>query len=162
MGKLIKSMSIYSICHFLVDFLSCVFVLGVTQRNCLDEFGNINRELYVAQTIVYNFFAFAFQVPMGRLMDKLKIYKYVGIIGFALIGCCYAIGVGNPYVLATIVGIGNGLFHLEGGVNAYENSKGTAFLNGLFVAPGAMGIFLGSMFFGYFSLMKRAWDIISC
>jgi len=151
MGKLIKSMGIYSICHFLVDFLSCVFILGVGKINCLNEVGDLNFEVYIAQTIIYNFFAFAFQVPMGFVMDRLKIYKYVGIIGFGLIGVCYAIRMGNPYIFAIIVGIGNGLFHLEGGVNAYDNSKGTAFLNGLFVAPGAMGIFLGSAFNDYVS-----------
>ncbi|MBR3281044.1 MAG: hypothetical protein IKI57_04295 [Clostridia bacterium] len=144
--KLIKSMSIYSICHFLVDFVSCIFVLGVAPTFCFDENGEFMQHIYIAEVIMYNFFAFAFQVPMGFVMDKLKLYKYVGIIGFCLIGICYAIGFGNAIVLASIVGIGNGLFHLEGGVNAYNNSKGKAFLNGLFVAPGAMGIFLGTMF----------------
>ncbi len=140
MKKTIKSMSIYSICHFLVDFVSCIFVLGVAPQFCESD------EIYIAQVIIYNFFAFAFQVPMGFLMDKFKIYKYVGIIGFCLIGLCYVIGFGNPILLSSIVGIGNGLFHLEGGVNAFENSKGKAFLNGVFVAPGTLRNFLGYIF----------------
>ncbi len=77
MGKLIKSMGIYSICHFLVDFLSCDFVLGIGKINCLNQVGDLNFEVYIAQTIIYNFFAFAFQVPMGFVMDRLKTYKYV-------------------------------------------------------------------------------------
>ena len=132
MGTKIKSMTIYSICHFIVDFVCCLFVLGVAPAFCE------NNEMYYAEVIIYNFFAFAFQVPMGFLMDKFKIYKYVGIIGFCLIGICYALGFGNAVVLSSIVGIGNGLFHLEGGVNAFENSKGKAFLNGVFVAPGTL------------------------
>ncbi len=147
MGKLVKSMSIYSICHFLVDFLSCIFVLGVAPQLCFDSEGTLNFDLYFAEVVIYNFFAFAFQVPMGALMDKFKVYKGVGIVGFCLIGLCYAIHAGNPVLLSSIVGIGNGLFHLEGGVNAYSNSKGKSFLNGLFVAPGAMGIFLGTAFY---------------
>lgn len=146
MGKIIKTMSIYSICHFLVDFVSCIFVLGVAANYCFDANDAFNMNMYIAQVIIYNFFAFAFQVPMGFVMDKLKLYKYVGIIGFCLIGICYVIGFGNPILLSSLVGIGNGLFHLEGGVNAYDKSKGKAFLNGLFVAPGAMGIFLGTAF----------------
>ncbi len=147
MSKVVKSMSIYSICHFLVDFVSCLFVLGVAPAFCYDANGLFDNTLYFAEVIMYNFFAFAFQVPMGYLMDKLKIYKYVGIIGFCLIGICYVFGAGNPVVLSSIVGIGNGLFHLEGGVNAFESSKGKAFLNGLFVAPGTWGIFLGTFFY---------------
>ena len=146
MLKLVKSMSIYSICHFLVDFVSCIFVLGVAPQFCYDADGNFLTTVYLAEVIMYNFFAFAFQVPMGFVMDKLKAYKYVGIIGFCLIGICYILGFGNAIILSSIVGIGNGLFHLEGGVNAFSNSKGKAFLNGLFVAPGSIGIFLGTAF----------------
>ena len=147
MVKVIKSMSVYSICHFIVDFVSCLFVLGVAPNFCFDSNGTFNESLYIAEVIMYNFFAFAFQVPMGKIMDKLKLYKYVGIIGFCLIGICYALGFGNAVILSSIVGIGNGLFHLEGGVNAYNNSKGKAFLNGFFVAPGTLGIFLGTFFY---------------
>lgn len=142
MGKLVKTMGIYSFCHFIVDFVSCVFVLGIAPRFCYDAQGMFDNNAYILEIIFYNFFAFAFQVPMGLIMDKLKLYKYVGIIGLCLIGICYTLGFGNAIVLACIVGIGNGLFHLEGGVNAFEKSKGKAFLNGLFVAPGAMRNFL--------------------
>ena len=147
MGKLVKSMSIYSICHFIVDFVSCLFVLGVAPAFCFNKNGEFLQDMYIAEVIMYNFFAFAFQVPMGYFMDKYKIYKYVGIIGFCLIGICYVLGFGNPILLSSIVGIGNGLFHLEGGVNTFDNSKGKAFLNGLFVAPGTWGIFLGTFFY---------------
>ena len=146
MGKIIKSMGIYSICHFIVDFVSCIFVLGVVSNFCFDENGLFSNDIYILEVILYNFFAFAFQVPMGFIMDKLKLYKYVGILGFLIIGICYIWGFGNPIILSSLVGIGNGLFHLEGGVNAFENSKGKAFLNGFFVAPGTWGIFFGTFF----------------
>lgn len=156
MGTRIKSMVVYSICHFIVDFVSCIFVLGVAPRFCYDANGEFLYDIYLAEVIMYNFFAFAFQVPMGFVMDKLKIYKYVGIIGFCLIGICYLLGFGNAIILSSIVGIGNGLFHLEGGVNAFENSKGKAFLNGVFVAPGTLrnifrNIFLCSNFNNLFT-----------
>ena len=152
MIRLIKSMSIYSICHFIVDFVSCIFVLGVASDLCFDEQGNWIYWMYLTEVIIYNFFAFAFQVPMGYIIDKLKMYKYVGVIGFCLIGICYLVGKGNPIILASLVGIGNGLFHLEGGVSAYNSSKGKAFLNGFFVAPGALGIFLGTFFYNELSI----------
>ena len=154
----VKTMGIYSICHFLVDFLSCIFVLGVVPNYCFNSENVFMENIYIAEVIMYNFFAFAFQVPLGRIMDRLKLYKYVGIIGFCIIGICYVWGPANPILLASLVGIGNALFHLEGGVNAFEQSKGTAFLNGLFVAPGAMGIFLGTAF--YNKIAPTYWPII--
>lgn len=141
MKNLLKDISIYAICHFIVDLISCVFVLGVASCYCSNDVE------YIAEVIIYNFFAFAFQVPLGWIMDKFNIYKHVGIIGFLLILLCYICPIPVPILMSSIVGIGNALFHLEGGVNAYEYSRGKAFINGLFVAPGCLGIFLGTFFY---------------
>ncbi len=123
-----------------MDFVCAIFVLGR-----LPYLAATTDEFAVA-VVIYNFFAFAFQVPLGYLLDQIKVYKYVSIIGFCLIGLCYYININNVFILATVVGIGNALFHLEGGVNIYSISGKKAFLNGLFVSPGALGIFLGTMF----------------
>lgn len=136
----IKLISIYSICHFIVDFVCAIYILGQ-----LPYITNSASE-YIVSVIIYNFLAFAFQVPLGIILDKLKMYKYVSIIGMCMIGLCYLINIPNALLVASIVGIGNALYHLEGGVNAYSLSNKKAFLNGLFVAPGAMGIFLGTKF----------------
>ena len=140
MKNKIGFISIYSLSHFIVDFVCAIFILGK-----LPYFAATTSEFATA-IVIYNFFAFAFQVPLGYLLDELKVYKYVSIIGFCLIGLCYYINLNNVFILATVVGIGNALFHLEGGVNIYSISGKKAFLNGLFVSPGALGIFLGTMF----------------
>lgn len=140
MKNKIGFVSIYSLCHFIVDFVCAIFIFGN-----LPHVSNTYSE-FIFATIMYNFFAFAFQVPIGYILDKFRIYKYIAIIGLCLIGFGYLININNTFVLATIVGIGNALFHLEGGVNIYSISKRRAFLNGLFVAPGALGIFLGTIF----------------
>ena len=140
MKNKIGFISIYSLSHFIVDFVCAIFILGK-----LPYIANTNSE-FVISVIVYNFFAFAFQVPIGYILDKFRTYKYVAIIGLSFIGLCYLIDINNVFILATIVGIGNALFHLEGGVNIYSVSERKSFLNGLFVAPGALGIFLGTTF----------------
>ena len=132
--------SIYGFGHFVVDFVSAIYILGK-----LPGLANTYNDIFIA-IVMYNFFAFAFQVPLGYLLDKIKVYKYIGIIGLGLIGICYLVSLKNIFILATIVGIGNALYHLEGGVNTYSISKRKAFLNGVFVAPGALGIFLGTTF----------------
>lgn len=140
MKNKIGIVSTYSLCHFIVDFVCAIFILGK-----LPYIAETNSEL-ITSLIIYNFFAFAFQVPLGYILDKFKIYKYIAIIGLCIIGLCYLINFNNIFILATLVGIGNALFHLEGGVNIYGLSDRKAFLNGLFVAPGALGIFLGTTF----------------
>ena len=140
MKNKIGFVTIYSLCHFIVDFVCAIFILGK-----LPHIVNTNSELVTA-IVIYNFFAFAFQFPLGYILDKFKVYKYIAIIGMCFIGFCYLINFNNAFILATIVGIGNALFHLEGGVNIYSRAEGKAFLNGLFVAPGALGIFLGTTF----------------
>lgn len=140
MKKKISFISIYGLCHFIVDFVCAIFILGK-----LPYIANTYSDFSIA-VIIYNFFAFAFQVPIGYVLDKIKLYKYISIVGFILIGLCYLINYNNIFILATIIGVGNAFFHLEGGVNIYNISKGKAFLNGLFVAPGALGIFLGTTF----------------
>lgn len=140
MKNKIGVVSIYSLCHFIVDFICAIVILGK-----LPYISNTNEE-FVISVIIYNFFAFAFQVPLGCILDRYKIYKYIAIIGISSIGLCYIINLNNCFIFATIVGIGNALFHLEGGVNIYSLSKRKAFLNGVFVAPGALGIFLGTTF----------------
>ena len=140
MKSKIGFVTIYGLCHFIIDFVCAVFILGK-----LSYIANTSSELVIA-IIIYNFFAFAFQFPLGYILDKFKVYKYIAIIGMCFIGFCYLISFNNVFILATIVGIGNALFHLEGGVNTYSISERKAFFNGLFVAPGALGIFLGTTF----------------
>ena len=140
MKNKISFISIYGLCHFIVDFVCAIFILGK-----LPYIANTYSDFSIA-VIIYNFFAFAFQVPIGYVLDKIKLYKYISIVGFILIGLCYLINYNNIFILATIIGVGNAFFHLEGGVNIYNISKGKAFLNGVFVAPGALGIFLGTTF----------------
>lgn len=155
-----KLISIYSISHFIVDFVCAIFILGR-----IPVIAN-NVSEYIWAVVIYNFFAFAFQVPLGFIMDKLKIYKHVAIMGMSIIGICYLCEINNAIFMASIVGIGNALFHLEGGVNIYSISNRKAFLNGLFVAPGAMGIFLGTtfhneLFFTYLPIILIIISIVS-
>lgn len=135
-----KIIILYSISHFIVDFLCANFMIGQAM-NVVTTNSN-----YIISIIIYNFFAFAFQVPLGMVMDALKIYKYISIIGALMILLTYLEPLQNAILLATILGIGNALFHLEGGTNVYFISNKKAKYNGICVAPGAMGIFLGTYF----------------
>ena len=75
MKNKIGVVSIYSLCHFIVDFVCAIFILGK-----LPYIAKTNSE-FITSIIIYNFFAFAFQVPLGYILDKFKNYKYIAIIG---------------------------------------------------------------------------------
>ena len=91
MKNKIGVVSIYSLCHFIVDFVCAIFILGK-----LPYIAKTNSE-FITSIIIYNFFAFAFQVPLGYILDKFKNYKYIAIIGLCLIGLCYLINFNNIF-----------------------------------------------------------------
>ena len=132
-----KIVSIYSIIHFIVD-LSCAILVTnlVTQK-----LGN-GVPLFLA-IILYNFFAFAMQFPIGVIADKVNKNALCAALGCTLVAIAFAFS--NFGIISCIIaGIGNALFHIGGGIDVLNISDKKATLSGIFVSTGAMGIFLGS------------------
>ncbi|MCL2151946.1 MAG: hypothetical protein FWH57_03135 [Oscillospiraceae bacterium] len=126
--------SMYSIVHFLVDF-NCAFLMF--------RYISGEPEAYLC-VYLYNFFAFAFQMPLGIIADKCN-KNYL----FAATGCvllCAAYGILNAPVAATIIlGIGNASFHIGGGIDVLNISDTKMSALGVFVSPGAFGIYWGTL-----------------
>jgi FSR family fosmidomycin resistance protein-like MFS transporter len=127
----------YALLHFLVDGVCAWSMFG----GFLAGSGNVSRML------VYNFCAFALQLPLGIVADRLEGRK-VPVL-FALLGTALTLAgaVAHPAVL----GLGNALFHVGGGIGTIREDwsrdwKGRAL--GIFVAPGALGLFLGGRLAG--------------
>lgn len=130
--------------HFLVDFL-CTALLATHVSSMAGR--NI-----LLLAIGYNGLAFAFQLPLGALGDLVN-----GRRGFAAIGCVLvALGsvLSSPLAMCISIGLGNALFHVGGGREALQVSRGKAAAVGRFVAPGALGIFLGPRL-AYLSWLRR-------
>ena len=130
----------YAILHFLVDGL-CAFAM----------FGTFSvRENWYLNVLLYNFCAFALQMPLGVVLDGLNRRKCLGkcepAFGFALVGVLLTFlgAVTHPVIL----GIGNALFHLGGGVGTIHEDEKKGWHGrglGVFVAPGALGLYLGTL-----------------
>lgn len=130
----------YAILHFLVDGL-CAFAM----------FGTFSvRENWYLNVLLYNFCAFALQMPMGVVLDTLSRRKcerkYEPSFGFAAVGVMLTClgAVTHPVIL----GIGNALFHLGGGVGTIHEDGAKGWKGrglGVFVAPGALGLYLGTL-----------------
>ena len=126
-----------SLCHMGIDFL-CAFSLYHSFSDRYEAF------------LLYNFSAFALQMPMGILIDmwsdKSKKAIRPGMV-FMLSGIVATI-IGS-FVSNIILGIGNALFHVGGGVLVIHEDDdhsldGRAL--GCFVAPGAIGLILGILY----------------
>jgi len=119
--------------HFFVDF-SCTALLTLLSARL--PFSAVL--LYAA---LYNGLAFAFQLPIGAVGDVWKQNRLM-----AALGCCLvAAGTlfSQPILLCLLIGLGNACFHVGGGREVLLRDGGKAGLVGRFVAPGALGIFLG-------------------
>ena len=126
-----KALIVGAIGHFLVDFACAAFLLR----------HNGETIWWTELLILYNFCAFALQMPMGILVDRWPAFPWAA--GGALL--CAAGALSLPLAaLGLILGLGNAAYHLGIGKPLMDAEPGSAAL-GIFVAPGALGITLGTL-----------------
>lgn len=166
----------YSVLHFLVDGVCAAAMFGT---------GISGKGRYFL-ILLYNFCAFALQMPLGVVLDALnaegtrnreealrnagsgpKRRNWNLMTAIAGVLCTIAGAVTHPVLL----GIGNALFHVGGGVGTICGSreeeepgrkvrdrageqKRLLMRLGIFVAPGALGLYLGMLLAksGYWSV----------
>ncbi len=129
----------YSILHFFVDGVCALAMFG---RFLPGEKGRF----YI---LIYNFCAFALQMPMGVLLDAWsercgRRRECAFLTAAAGVLCTLAGAALHPAVL----GIGNALFHVGGGVGTIHEDGGRMWKGrglGVFVAPGALGLYFGTL-----------------
>jgi FSR family fosmidomycin resistance protein-like MFS transporter len=124
--------SIYSITHFLVDF-ACAFLI-------FRFAGTPNWYLCV---LLYNFFAFAMQMPLGILADVWNRNCLFAAFGCVFVAAAY--GLQHVIAAVVVVGIGNALFHIGSGIDILNISEEKSSAIGVFVSPGAWGIYFGAI-----------------
>ena len=133
-NKYWQMVTVYSATHFLVDF-ACAFLMF---RYIM---GTPNVYLCV---LLYNFCAFAMEMPLGVIADKWNRNFLFAIIGCILVGSAF--GLSSLSVISVLViGIGNAMFHLGGGIDVLNISGKKLGALGVFVSPGAFGVYLGTM-----------------
>lgn len=127
---------IYALVHMAVD-LSCAFLVYTYV---------LGGEQWYLWLLLYNFCAFALQMPIGAAADRLDRNSCVAVGGCAGVLAGLLLGIaGFPTGAAIVAGIGNACFHVGGGIDVLNRSERKAAPLGIFVAPGALGISLGTM-----------------
>lgn len=139
-----RIVGIYSIIHFVVD-LSCAILVS----NLVTQKMGTGINLFIA-ILIYNFFAFAMQLPIGVIADKINKNAICSAIGCLVVAIAFVFS-SFGIISCIIAGIGNAMFHIGGGIDVLNISNKKATLSGIFVSTGAMGIFLGgkSVSIGY-------------
>jgi FSR family fosmidomycin resistance protein-like MFS transporter len=97
----------------------------------------------VLLVVLYNSLAFAGQVPAGWLTDRFDNYRGGAIFGALAAATALVLSPTWPVAGIVIVGIGNAFFHVGAGALVLRASDDRATESGVFVGPGAVGLFLG-------------------
>lgn len=121
--------------HALVD-LSSAFLL-------FHELGRYAPEARSALIVAYNAIAFLGQVPAGALVDRLGAARSSSAAGLALAAAALGLAPLQPAVAVAVVGAGNALFHAGAGAEVLRRSGDRSAEGGIFVGPGALGLFAG-------------------
>lgn len=137
--------ALYSILHFLVDGVCAFAMFGyfATQRN------------WYLNVLLYNFCAFAMQMPLGVVLDGMcgkrsgqrRTWKFTPSFVFAVLGVILTLL--GAFTHPVVLGLGNALFHLGGGVGTIHEDEAKGWQGrglGVFVAPGALGLYIGTKF----------------
>jgi len=103
----------------------------------------ISYRTIVYLVVLYNLLAFAGQVPIGYLADRFGAYRGAAIAG--VVGAAAALVISPTWVVAGVVliGIANALFHVGAGALVLRASGERSTESGVFVGPGALGLFTG-------------------
>ena len=113
---------LYSVLHMLIDGVCAIAMFGWF---CLGEQGYLN-------ILLYNFCAFALQMPLGVILDllnagNLKARSTDEKTGKDIPLCYAAVGTGltlfGAFTHPVILGLGNALFHLGGGVDVIREDQ---------------------------------------
>lgn len=132
--------AIYALMHFLVDFICAWAMFGFF---CSGEAGYLN-------ILIYNFCAFALQMPLGTALDlargsaKGRLRRMLAPIWT---GIGVVLTIAGALLHPAVLGLGNALFHVGGGMDVIQEDFGKKRKGrnlGIFVAPGAIGLFCGT------------------
>jgi len=126
--------AVYSGTHFLVDFAGAFLMFRYIAGT---------QDAYLC-VLLYNFCAFAMQMPLGIIADRLNRNSMFAAVGCLLVASSFGF-LSIPVVAVLVIGIGNAMFHLGGGIDVLNISERRLGALGVFVSPGALGVYLGTI-----------------
>jgi FSR family fosmidomycin resistance protein-like MFS transporter len=148
-GRSAAALGVYGGFHAVVDYTSAGIVITAAAHYASSS------EHIVLLFILYNVLAFGLQVFIGHASDRFAAPREVALIGGFLVVIAVATLTPLPLAAIILVGCGNAFFHVGGGSIALNVTPKRAAAPGLFVAPGALGLFAGTLAarYGHFTAL---------
>jgi FSR family fosmidomycin resistance protein-like MFS transporter len=129
--------AVYGLIHAVVD-AACVTAVF----RALGEHAVVGWAAFYL-VLGYDLLAFATQLPLGMLADRLRAPRAAAAAGIVLTALAVPALRIDALTTMVLAGVGNALFHLGAGAFVVGSSIGRATPAGIFVAPGALGLGLG-------------------
>jgi hypothetical protein len=131
------TISVYSASHALVDAACAATIFTVV------ALGRQDPQDLLLFIVIYDVLAFSTQPVFGLIADTIKVPAYFAVFGITLVAVSTLL-LSLPLLAAVTAGVGNALFHVAGGVASLRLASGKAALPGIYVAPGALGLTIGT------------------
>jgi len=123
--------ALLSLTHAAVDFACAALFFSVLK----------GENLWLGM-VLYNACAFLCQLPMGVIADRLNRNMLFAAVGCALVALAFGLRFA-PIPAMIVAGLGNGAFHVGGGIEVLNGSETRSGPLGVFVSPGAIGLYFG-------------------
>lgn len=135
---ILSNMAVYSVSHALIDATCAGVLFAMVAR------AQVEPQTLFYLIVFYNVLAFATQPLFGLFADQFGVPVHLAVLG-ALLVAASTLFLQVPFLAVLITGIGNALFHVGGGVISLNLAPGKAALPGIYVAPGALGLMIGTV-----------------
>jgi FSR family fosmidomycin resistance protein-like MFS transporter len=129
----------YSLAHSAVDATCAALIFSLLKVYPLAS------QTFIGLAILYNLIAFGLQPLIGIGVDKLRIPKNTALVGMIVTASSAIIIFFSPIIAIIFAGIGNALFHIGAGTISLNLTPRKATAPGIFVAPGALGLLIGTL-----------------
>jgi FSR family fosmidomycin resistance protein-like MFS transporter len=129
---------VFGAMHAVVDVSTVSVVVGASVLHELP----LGRAFQLI--LAYDLIAFAGQPFVGLVVDRVARPRVAVLLGLLLTAACVAVAPFEPTTAMLLAGVGNALFHVGAGTLALCAGGGRAAPSGIFVAPGALGLGLGT------------------
>ena len=138
----ISNLLVYGSTHALVDATCAGIIFSMT----------VSTEQFFNLVVLYNLLAFGLQALIGLVSDRYDLPRQFAMIGCAIVAIASTIFHEALFLAICLAGLGNACFHVGGGCISLNLTPKRASAPGIFVAPGALGLLIGTKIgtLGYF------------
>lgn len=130
---------VYGVAHTIVDGICAAVIFSIFKNKIFSTTD------FISLVFLYNVSAFGLQAIFGLVADYFKSPRVIAFLGCILTGLSAITFLSFPIVAIIFAGLGNALFHVGGGSISLNLTPKKATAPGVYVAPGALGLLVGTL-----------------